>query len=96
MIYQVDTCCRPIIHLKEILARKKIILFEFHPDFSDEDIENFRNVFKIPEDALAERMNESWEKVFSKLQKNKRKGNKAFLNYCIDISNGKIKAIEAF
>jgi len=96
MIYHADTCCRPVINLKEILASKKIILFVFHPDFSDEDIENFRDVFKISQSALVERMNERWERVFSKLQENKRKGNKAFLNCFIDISNGKIKAIEAF
>lgn len=96
IIYQVDTCCRPVIRLKEILAKKKIILFVFHPDFSDEDIENFKNIFKISQEALAERMNNRWEKVFSKLQKNKKNRNRAFLNYCIDISPGKINPIEAF
>lgn len=96
MIYQVDTCCRPVIHLQEILAKKKIILFLFHPDFSDEDIENFRNAFKIPPEAIAKRMNESWQKVFYKLQENKMNRNKPFLNYFIDISKGKINTVEAF
>lgn len=95
MICQVDTCCRPVGRLKEVLANKKIVLFLFHHDFSDEDIENFREAFKIPQEALTERMNDRWEKVFSKLQQNQKNKNMV-LNYYIDISKGRIKAVEFF
>ncbi len=96
MIYDVDTCCRPILRIKEFLTKKEIILFLLYPDFSDQDIENFKNIFEIPQEAFVERMNERWREVFFKLQKNNKKRYKKFLNYCMDISLGEIKIIEAF
>lgn len=96
IISQVDTLCRPIIQHKEILTQKNRVLFVFQPDFTDEDIENFRNAFQIPKEVPAERMNKAWQKVLDSLQKKMKNRDAKLFNYYIDISKGKINNIEAF
>lgn len=94
LIYNVNLNCRPLLdyHVyKSYYDLRKIILF--FPDYSDQDIQNFINVFNIEGLVDIRRMDDEWYSVYLKCNNNKGQVN---LNFLILVINGRIAQIKGF
>lgn len=82
--------CRPCFKYDELSKDKNIdIMFYVRKDFSDNDIENFRDAFKIPIKYTVKRIKGEWEKIYKRCNKNK-------FNLLILLNNKKVKEIRRF
>lgn len=90
LIKETNLCCRPCPKYVQLREEKVRVLFIFYPDFSDNDIKNFRVAFSVPTGTETRKMNLQWEEIYKELDhRNKNKG----YSYLLILSN-KAKAKE--
>lgn len=94
LIKEANLCCRPCPKYAELREEGVRIIFIFYPDFSENDIMNFRVAFSVPNETETQIMNPPWEETYRGLEirnKNKR------YSYLLVLSNrAKAKEIWRF
>lgn len=79
LIKEATVCCRPCPELDLLKKEGTKILFLFQPDFSENDIHNFRLAFNVPDGTDTRIMNPQWQTILERLEEKNRNSNFNFL-----------------
>jgi len=94
LINSIDSFCRPCAKYNQLRNDLSIkIIFLVDPDYSDNDIENFRKFLNIDNKDEIRRMDIKWKEWYLKCNKNKWN---FFFNFLILINEGRIIEIRRF
>jgi len=93
LVNNVQTYCRPCTDYKLLKEKEGNIVFYVEKDFSDIDIENFRDAFEIRNKDKVLRITDSWKKLIDKCM-NKKNNSTNFL--IIINKSGKVEKVERF
>ena len=94
LINAANTICRPCSDYDQIdRGEAKRVIFYVAKDFSDNDIENFRDAFSISNDCIIERVNDRWQQIYKRCSRSRYHSD----NVRIDLSySGKIAKVKKF